>query len=594
MGQYNAPRREMQFVLHDLLKFEDEMKALPPYAEVSRELVEEILDQAAKFAEEVLFPLNQVGDKEGCHFHDGEVTTPKGFKEAYRKFCEAGWPSIVSKPEYGGQGLPHTVGIVFEEMLVSANQAWSMYPGLTHGAYEALVAHGSDEQKRVYLPKLVSGAWTGTMCLTEPQGGSDLGILRTSAEPNGDGSYTLNGTKIFVSSGEHDLAENIVHLVLARLPDAPRGTKGISLFIVPKYLPDAEGNVGERNGIKCGSIEHKMGIHGNSTCTLNLEGAKGFLVGEPHRGLQAMFVMMNGARLAVGMQGLGLTEVAYQNAAAYAKERLQSRSLSGPKAPDKPADPIIVHPDVRRMLLTQKAYIEGGRAFAYWVTLLLDKSLYHPDPAIRKDCDDLVQLLTPVVKAFATDNGFLCTNLALQVFGGHGYIQEGGMDQYVRDARINMIYEGTNAIQSLDLLGRKVLLDQGVKLAKFVGLVRSFVAEAGSAEGMAEFTRPLDALSNEIEQLTMDLGMKALQNPDEVGAAAADYLRIVGHLAYGYFWARMAKLSLDQPTSEVSFHTAKLATARFYFSRLFPETEALVKSARSGAHNLLALEAAQF
>jgi alkylation response protein AidB-like acyl-CoA dehydrogenase len=594
MGQYNAPRRDMQFVLHDLLKFEDEIKALPPFAEVSRELVDEILDQAAKFTEGVLFPLNQIGDKEGCHFHDGEVTTPKGFKEAYRKFCEAGWPSIVSSPEFGGQGLPHTVGYVLQEMLFSANQAWSMYPTLTHGAYEALLAHGTDEQKRAYLPKLVSGQWTGTMCLTEPQGGSDLGILRTRAEPNADGSYKLNGTKIFVSSGEHDLSENIIHLVLARLPDAPRGTKGISLFIVPKFLPDADGNVGERNGIKCGSIEHKMGIHGNSTCTLNLEDAKGFLVGEANRGLQAMFIMMNGARLAVGMQGLGLTEVAYQNAAAYAKERLQSRSLSGPKAPDKPADPIIVHPDVRRMLLTQKAYIEAGRAFAYFVALHLDKSLYHPDPTVRKDSDDLVALLTPVVKAFATDNGFLCTNLAMQVFGGHGYIQEGGMDQYVRDARINMIYEGTNFIQSLDLLGRKVLLDQGVKLAKFVGLVRSFVAESEGDEGVAEFTRPLGALCNEIEQLTMDLGMKALQNPDEVGAAAADYLRIVGHLAYGYFWARMAKLALAQPSSEVSFHTAKLATARFYFSRLFPETEALVKSARSGVSNLLALEAAQF
>ncbi len=469
-----------------------------------------------------------------------------------------------------------------------------MYPTLTHGAYEALVAHGTDEQKRVYLPKLVSGAWTGTMCLTEPQGGSDLAILRTRAEPNGHSSYKLTGTKIFVSSGEHDLTENIVHLVLARLPDAPPGTKGISLFVVPKFIPDESGNPGERNRIKCGSIEHKMGIHGNSTCVMNLEDATGFMVGHPNKGLQAMFVMMNGARLAVGMQGLGLAEVAYQNAAAYAKERLQSRSLTGPKAPDKPADPIIVHPDVRRMLLTQKAYVEAGRALSYWVALHLDKADHHADPAVKKDSEDMVALFTPVVKAFCTDNGFLSTNLALQVFGGHGYIQEGGMDQYVRDARINMIYEGTNYIQALDLLGRKVLLDGGVKLAKFGALVKSFVEEAKSTEGMAEFVQPLSALGDEIVRLTMELGQKGMQNPDEVGAAAADYLRLIGHFVYGFFWARMAKIALEHAGSNDHVYAAKLATARFYFARLLPETDALAKSVRSGATNLMAMEADLF
>jgi alkylation response protein AidB-like acyl-CoA dehydrogenase len=584
----------MQFVLHELLDFENEMKALPPFAEVGRDLADQVIDQAGKFCEEVLFPLNQVGDKEGCHYADGVVTTPKGFKEAYLQFCEAGWPAIASDTDYGGQGLPRTVGYAFQEMLYSANQAWAMYPTLTHGAYEALVAHGTDEQKHVYLPKLVSGAWTGTMCLTEPQGGSDLAILRTRAELNGHSSYKLTGTKIFVSSGEHDLSENIVHLVLARLPDAPPGTKGISLFLVPKFIPDASGNPGERNRIKCGSIEHKMGIHGNSTCVMNLEDATGYLVGQPNKGLQAMFVMMNGARLAVGMQGLGLSEVAYQNAAAYAKERLQARSLSGPKAPDKPADPIIVHPDVRRMLLTQKAYVEAGRAFAYWVALHLDKAEHHPDPAVRKDSDDMVALFTPVVKAFATDNGFLSTNLALQVFGGHGYIQEGGMDQYVRDARINMIYEGTNYIQSLDLLGRKVLLDGGAKLSKFGALVKSFIDEARGTEGMGEFVQPLAALGEEILRVTMELGQKGMQNPDEVGAAAADYLRLIGHFAYGYFWARMAKVALEHAGSNDPVYTGKLATARFYFGRLFPETDALAKSVRSGAHNLMAMEADLF
>jgi hypothetical protein len=583
----------MQFVLYELLDVEREFKAMPPFAEIGTDVVDQVLEQAGKFTADVLFPLNQSGDHEGCHFKDGEVTTPKGFKEAYARFCEAAWPSLSADPDYGGQGLPHTVQYVVQEMLNSANQAFTMYPGLAHGAYEALHAHGTDEQKKTYLPKLVSGEWCGTMCLTEPHAGTDLGLLRTKAEPDGKGAYKLTGTKIFVSSGEHDLSRNIVHLVLAKLPDAPPGTRGISLFVVPKFVPDASGNLGERNRIRCGSIEHKLGIRANATCVMNLEDAEGYIVGEPHKGLQAMFVMMNGARLGVGLQGLGLTEVAYQNSAAYAKERIQSRSLSGPKAPNKPADPIIVHPDVRRMLLTQKAYVEGGRAFAYWVALALDKSKHHPDETVRKENDDLVALLTPVVKAFLTDNGFLCTNLAMQVFGGHGYIQEGGMDQYVRDARINMIYEGTNAIQALDLLGRKVLGDGGAKLRLFGSLIQKFVEQEGSGGDMAEFTKPLSALRTRVDELTKELAARAKKDPEEMGAAAVDYLRLTGHLVFAYFWARMASIALVKQEQD-PFYKGKLATARFYFGRLVHETEALVPSVRSGAGNLLSLEAELF
>jgi alkylation response protein AidB-like acyl-CoA dehydrogenase len=593
MGQYIAPRRDMQFVLHELLDVENEFKALPAFSEIGKDVVDQVLGQAAKFTAEVLFPLNQSGDHEGCHFQNGEVTTPKGFKEAYARYCEAGWPSLSADTNYGGQGLPHTVQYVVQEMLNSANQAFTMYPGLAHGAYEALHAHGTDEQKQTYLPKLVSGEWCGTMCLTEPHAGTDLGLLRTKAEPDGKGAYKITGTKIFVSAGEHDLSENIVHLVLAKLPDAPPGTRGISLFVVPKFIPDANGQVGERNRVRCGSIEHKLGIRANATCVINLEDATGYIVGQPHKGLQAMFVMMNGARLGVGLQGLGLTEVAYQNAAAYAKERIQSRSLSGPKEPNKPADPIIVHPDVRRMLLTQRAYVEGGRAFAYWVALALDKSQHHPDEKVRKENDDLVALLTPIVKAFLTDNGFLCTNLAMQVFGGHGYIQEGGMDQYVRDARINMIYEGTNTIQSLDLLGRKVLGDGGAKLRLFGSLIERFVEQAGAGGDMAEFTKPLVLLRKRVDELTSILAGRAKKDPEEMGAAAVDYLRLAGHLVFAYFWARMAEIALKKQAEE-PFYKAKLATARFYFGRLIHETEALVPSASSGAANLLTLEADLF
>jgi alkylation response protein AidB-like acyl-CoA dehydrogenase len=591
MPTYTPPLRDMQFVMHEVLNVADEYKAMPAHAEVDVDTINAILEEGGKFASEVTFPLNISGDEEGCTLdkETHEVTTPKGFKEAYRKYVEGGWPALSADPEYGGQGLPIVVNQAFYEMLNSANQAWTMYPGLTHGAYEALHAHGTPEQKKMYLPKLTSGEWTGTMCLTEPHCGTDLGLLRTKAEPQADGTYRITGNKIFISAGEHDMVSNIVHLVLARLPDAPQGSKGISLFIVPKYLVNPDGSLGKRNGIYCGGLEHKMGIHGNATAQLVLEGAVGTLVGEPNKGLQAMFVMMNAARIGVGMQSLGLTEVAYQNALAYAKDRIQMRSLSGPKAKDKPADPIIVHPDVRKMLLTAKAYAEGGRALSLYCALLIDRELQHPDEKVRKDAAELVALLTPIVKAFITDNGHIATNACMQVFGGHGFIKEWGMEQFVRDNRINMIYEGTNTIQSLDLLGRKVLGNQGATLKKFGKLVAKLVEEEGVNEKMAEFINPIAMLGDQMTKFTTEVGFKAFQNPDEVGAAAVDYLRVAGHLVFGYFWARMAQVALRQIEAGNTdpFYKAKLQTARFYFARLFPETLTLMRTARSGAKVLL-------
>jgi alkylation response protein AidB-like acyl-CoA dehydrogenase len=591
MPTYTPPLRDLQFVMHEVLRIADEYKAMPPHAEVDLDTINAILEEGGKFASEVTFPLNQVGDQEGCKLDPKthEVTTPKGFKEAYAKYVEGGWPALSADPEYGGQGLPIVVNQAFYEMLNSANQAWTMYPGLTHGAYEALHEHGTPEQKKLYLPKLTSGEWTGTMCLTEPHCGTDLGLLRTKAEPQADGTYRITGNKIFISAGEHDFVSNIVHLVLARLPDAPAGSKGISLFIVPKFLVNADGSLGKRNGLYCGGLEHKMGIHGNATAQIVLEGAVGTLVGEPNKGLQAMFVMMNAARIGVGQQSLGLTEVAYQNALAYAKDRIQMRSLSGPKAKDKPADPIIVHPDVRKMLLTAKAYAEGGRALSLYCALLIDRELSHPDEKVRKEAAELVALLTPIVKAFLTDNGHIATNACLQVFGGHGFIREWGVEQFARDNRINMIYEGTNTVQSLDLLGRKVLGNQGATLKKFGKLVAQLVEEEGVNEKMAEFINPIAMLGEQMTKFTTEIGFKAFQNPDEVGAAAVDYLRVMGHLVFGYFWARMAQVALREIAAgnDDPFYKAKLQTARFYFARLFPETAMLMRTARSGARSLL-------
>jgi hypothetical protein len=596
MPTYNPPVRDMQFVLHEVLNVADELKALPSHAETDADTINAVIEEAGKFAAEVTFPLNISGDEEGCTLDKTthEVTAPKGFKEAYAKFVEGGWPALSCDPEYGGQGLPYVVNQCLYEMLNSANQAWTMYPGLSHGAYEALHAYGTPEQKKTYLGKLTSGEWTGTMCLTEPHCGTDLGLLRTKAEPQPDGSYRITGSKIFISAGEHDLAENIIHLVLARLPDAPKGSKGISLFVVPKYKVKADGSLGERNPIFCAGLEHKMGIHGNATAQIVIEGATGSLVGEPNKGLQAMFVMMNAARLGVGNQSLGLTEVAYQNALAYAKDRIQMRSLSGTKAKDKEADPIIVHPDVRKMLLTAKAYAEGGRALQIFCTLLLDKAHHHPDEKVRKDSDELVALLTPIVKAFITDNGHIATNACMQVFGGHGFIKEWGMEQFVRDNRINMIYEGTNTIQSLDLLGRKILGNNGASLKKFGKLVAKLVEEEGVNEKMAEFINPIAGLGDQLTKFTTEIGFKGFQNPDEVGAAAVDYLRVAGHFVFGYLFARMAQVALRQIAAgnDDPFYAAKLQTARFYFAKLFPETATLMRTARAGSKVLMDTDAA--
>ncbi|MBY0233440.1 MAG: acyl-CoA dehydrogenase C-terminal domain-containing protein, partial [Burkholderiaceae bacterium] len=536
------------------------------------------------------------GDAEGCSLDKTthEVSPPKGFKEAYAKYVEGGWPSLGCDPEFGGQGLPLVLNQAFYEMMNSANQAWTMYPGLSHCAYEALHAHGTPEQKATYLPKLTSGEWTGTMCLTEPHCGTDLGLLRSKAEPLADGTYKINGAKIFISAGEHDMVSNIVHLVLARLPDAPEGSKGISLFVVPKFLVNADGTLGKRNGIFCAGLEHKMGIHANSTCQMVLEDAVGTMVGQPNKGLAAMFVMMNAARLGVGNQSLGLTEVAYQNAAAYAKDRIQMRALSGPKSPDKAADSIIVHPDVRKMLLTARAYAEGGRAFSTYVAVTLDRALASQDEDERKEAEDEVALLTPIIKAFITDNAWISTSHCMQVFGGHGFIHEWGMEQFVRDARINMIYEGTNTIQSLDLLGRKILGDNGAKLKKFGKKIAAFVEEEGTNEAMQEFINPLADIGDKVTKLTTEIGMKAFQNPDEVGAAAVDYLRVVGHMTFAYFWARMAKVALEKQASGDKFYTAKLCTARFYFAKLLPETASLIRTARAGLPSLMEMDEALF
>ena len=596
MPSYQPPLRDMQFVLHEVFQATEVFKAIPRYAEVDVDTVNAVLEEAGKFAAGVALPLNISGDAEGCQLdvQTHEVTTPKGFKEAYVQYVEAGWPALSCEAEYGGQGLPHVMNQCLYEMLNSANQAWTMYPGLSHGAYEALHAHGTPEQKRLYLPKLTSGEWTGTMCLTEPHCGTDLGLLRTKAEPVGDGSYKITGNKIFISAGEHGFTENIVHLVLARLPDAPKGSKGISLFVVPKFKVGADGALGERNPVFCTALEHKMGIHGNATCAISLDGALGTLVGEPHKGLAAMFVMMNAARLGVGNQSLGLTEVAFQNALAYAKDRLQMRSLSGTKARDKEADPIIVHPDVRKMLMTARAYADGARALQVFCSLLLDKALHHPDEKVRKDSDELVALLTPIVKAFVTDNGHVATNACMQVFGGHGFIKEWGMEQFVRDNRINMIYEGTNTVQSLDLLGRKVLGNQGATLKKFGKLIGALVAEEGVNEAMSEFITPIAVLGEQMTKFTTEIGFKGMQNPDEVGAAAVDYLRVAGHLVFGYLFARMAQVAQRQIAagSQDPFYTAKLQTARFYFAKLFPETATLMRTARAGARTLMETDAA--
>ena len=596
MPTYTPPLRDMQFVMHEVLNVTDDLKACTNHADIDADTINAVLEEAGKFAAEVAFPLNISGDEEGCKLDQKThaVTTPKGFKEAYAQYVQAGWPALSCDPAFGGQGLPLVVNQCFYEMLNSANQAWTMYPGLTHGAYASLHTYGTDEQKATYLHKMTSGEWTGTMCLTEPHCGTDLGLMRTKAEPQADGTYKLTGNKIFISAGENDMADNIIHLVLARLPDAPPGIKGVSLFIVPKFNVNADGTLGTRNGIYCGGLEHKMGIKANATAQIVLEDAVGTMVGQPNKGMQGMFVMMNSARLGVGNQSLGLTEVAFQNALAYAKDRIQMRSLSGTKAKDKPADPIIVHPDVRKMLLTAKAYAEGGRMLQGYCAMLIEKEHGHPDEKVRKDSGELLAMLTPIVKAFLTDNGHIATNACMQVFGGHGFIKEWGMEQFVRDNRINMIYEGTNTIQSLDLLGRKVLGNNGATLQKFGKLVGKLVAEEGVNEKMAEFINPIAYLGDQMTKFTTEIGFKGYQNPDEIGAAAVDYLRVAGHLVFGYFWARMAQTALREIAAGNTdpFYVAKLQTARFYFAKLFPETATLMRTARAGSKVLIDTDAA--
>ncbi|MDR5858150.1 acyl-CoA dehydrogenase [Halomonas eurihalina] len=597
MPDYQAPLRDLRFVMDEMLDYPTHYAGLPGGEEATPDVVGAILEEGARFAREELLPLNQSGDLEGCLLEGGEVKTPKGFKEAYSRYVEGGWPSLAADPEQGGQGLPPSLAMVLSEMICATNLAWGMYPGLSHGAADALRHHGTEAQQATYLSKLVEGVWTGTMCLTEPHCGTDLGLIKTRAVPNEDDSYTLSGTKIFISAGDHDLAENIVHLVLAKLPDAPAGSKGISLFVVPKFLPDADGNPGARNGVSCGSLEHKMGIHGNATCVMNFDGARGFLVGKPHKGLACMFTMMNAARIGVGIQGLGLTEASFQNALAYARDRLQMRALSGAKAEDKPADPIIVHPDVRRMLLTQKAFAEGGRMLVLYAAQMVDVVERSDDAEQTERAETLLGLLTPIVKAFLTEVGFEATNEGVQVFGGHGFIQEWGMEQLVRDARITRLYEGTTGIQALDLLGRKVLMSQGETLKVFTKEIHKFCqAEEGNPD-MAEFVRPLAKLNAEWGELTMGVGMKAMNDREEVGAASVDYLMYSGYVTLAYLFARaakQAKSALAAGTDDAAFYRAKVNTARFYYERLLPRTRAHVQMIQAGGESLMALSPDDF
>jgi len=596
MPSYQAPLRDMRFVLYELHQGDD-LSALPGLEDFTRDLLDPVLDEAAKLCEEVLAPLNRAGDEEGCRLENGVVRTPTGFKEAYTLFKDGGWTGIASDPAYGGQGLPKSVNAMVEEMICASNLSFGMYPGLSHGAYLALFAHGSEDLKDRYLPKIVDGTWTGTMCLTEPQCGTDLGLCRTKAVLQGDGSYKLSGTKIFISAGDHDLTENIIHLVLARLPDAPKGIKGISLFVVPKRLIKEDGRSGDANGVSCGSIEHKMGIKGSATCVLNFDESVGWLVGEPHKGMRAMFTMMNTERLAVGIQGLGLAEVSYQGAVAYARERLQGRSLSGTKHPDKPADPIIVHPDIRRMLLTMRATTEGCRALGGWVAHALDVQHHGESEEARREAEDLVALLTPVVKALFTDLGFEAANLGMQVYGGHGYIRENGMEQYVRDARIAQIYEGTNGIQALDLIGRKLPAHAGRYLRRFFHPLADLIAAKIEDEHLGPFVQPLAKAFVRLQQATGQIARVGLSKPEEAAAAASDYLRLLGLVAVGYMWVRMVEVALPKAGTESDsdgFYRAKLGTARFYMDRVLPQTGALFSAIMAGGASMMAFDEAAF
>jgi alkylation response protein AidB-like acyl-CoA dehydrogenase len=596
MPSYKAPLEDVSFLLNDVFQI-DRYNNLPGFSDASADVREAILEEAAKLSEEVLQPLNRIGDLEGCTRHDdGRVTTPKGFKAAYKQLGEGGWLGLSAPAEYGGQGLPTTLTQTVNEFQMSANMAFSMYPGLTQGATAALIVHGKPEQKKMFVPRMLAGDWTGTMNLTEPQCGTDLGLLRTKAVKQADGTYKITGTKIFISGGEHDLTDNIIHLVLARIEGAPAGIKGVSLFVVPKVLVNADGSLGAANGVSCGSIEHKMGIHGNSTCVMNYDGATGWLIGEENKGMQGMFVMMNEARLGVAVQGLAQSEVAYQNAAAYAKDRLQGRSLTGPKAPDKPADPIIVHPDVRRTLLTIRAFNEAARAMVVWTSLKSDVAHRSDNAKDREAADDHMGLMTPVLKGVLTDVGFSNAVLAQQMFGGHGYIAEWGMEQFVRDARIAMIYEGANGIQALDLVGRKLPRAGGRAVMAFFGEVAAFAKDHGADEAMKPYIAPLSTALGHLQQATTWLMQNALAKPDNAGAGATDYMQLFGLVSFGYMWARMAKVALDKIAGGASepYLSTKLVTGRFFMERMLPETSVHLARIQTGSATTMELPAEAF
>ena len=590
MPSYKAPVRDVKFVRDELLQATDYFSTVPKWEEATSELADAINEECAKFSADVLQPLNHIGDTEGCTLTDDGVTTPTGFKEAYEQFVEGGWPAMEAPEAYGGQGLPKALTLATTEFIGSANWAWGMYPGLSQGAFHTIHDHGTDQQKDTFLPSLVSGNWTGTMCLTEPHCGSDLGMLRTKAEPNNDGSYAISGTKIFISSGDHDMAENIIHIVLARLPNAPEGTKGISLFIVPKVNVSIDGALEDKNLVSCGSLEEKMGIHGNSTCVMNFDGAKGYLLGSENRGLNCMFTFMNTARIGTAIQGLAHTEFAYQNSLAYAQDRLQMRAMGGPKNPNGPADPIIVHPDVRRMLLTQKTFAESGRMLITYVALTSDKLNASTNDEEKALLDDRLGLLTPIAKAFMTEVGFESANLGMQIFGGHGYIKEWGLEQNVRDSRISMLYEGTTGIQSLDLLGRKIILTQGRPLTALIGEISEFCETNAANPALAELLPALQDKVSEWGKLSMDLGMKAIEDPEEINAACVDYLMYSGYVCYAYFWAQavvVASAALENGSQDSDFYKAKLYTAQFFYQRLLPRTESLKTTMLSGVANVL-------
>ncbi|MDA3558172.1 acyl-CoA dehydrogenase C-terminal domain-containing protein [Acinetobacter sp. AOR15_HL] len=598
MPLYKAPLRDMQFVLHEMLQTEENYQRLSKYQEsVNRELIDQYLEAAADFCENELAPINQNGDQEGCHLNQGVVTTPKGFKEAYQKYAELGFTSLTADPEYGGQGLPTLLRIAISEMLCGSNWAWAMYQGLSHGAMRTIEHHGTEQQKQQFLAKLISGIWTGTMCLTESHAGSDLGLIRTKAEPNLDGSYSITGEKIFISAGEHDLSENIIHIVLARLPQAPAGTKGISLFIVPKFNVDDEGNLQDRNQVVCSAIEHKMGIHGNATCVLNFDGAQGYLIGPENRGLNCMFTFMNTARIGTAVQGLAASEISFQGALSYAKERLAMRSLSGPKYPEKNADPIIVHPAVRSMLMTQKAFAEGGRALAYFLAQHVDIVESSADQEQQKQSDNLLAFLTPIAKAFLTESGNESAKHGVQVFGGHGFIVEHGMEQIVRDARISTLYEGTTEIQSLDLLARKVLNSEGKLLKNMTDLIDQFILQHQANVALKPYLEKLGELKQQWLSLTTTIAEKAKHNPEEIGAASVDYLYFSSYVVFAYLWARMAQVAHEKlavGTQEEAFYKAKLTTAKFFYQKLLHRTQSHAAAIESGAESVMELDQEAF